>query len=115
MPTYEYVCPNGHQFDRFQKMSDPPEADCPECGEPGERRISAGAGFLFKGGGFYITDYRSADYRAKDKAESPKGGAASPDTGSGGGGGDSGSAKSPATSAKSPGPAKPGSSGAKDG
>ncbi len=79
MPTYEYSCPNGHRFDRFQKMSDPPEAQCPECGEPGERKISAGAGFLFKGDGFYITDYRSPDYKAKDRAESGKDGAVASD------------------------------------
>jgi putative FmdB family regulatory protein len=80
MPTYEYACPKGHRFDRFQKMSDPPEAQCPECGEPGERQISAGAGFLFKGEGFYITDYRSPDYKAKDRADSGKGEAGATDT-----------------------------------
>jgi putative FmdB family regulatory protein len=80
MPTYEYACRNGHRFDRFQKMSDPPEAQCPECGEPGERQISAGAGFLFKGEGFYITDYRSPDYKAKDRADSGKGEAGTTDT-----------------------------------
>ena len=115
MPTYEYVCPSGHQFDRFQKMSDPPEADCPECGKPGERRISAGAGFLFKGDGFYITDYRSQDYRAKDKAESGKGASTAADTGSAGDGGGAESPKKPAPSAKSSGGTKPGSGGAKDG
>ena len=70
MPTYEYLCPAGHRFDRFQKMSDPPGADCPECGKAAERQISGGAGFLFKGEGFYITDSRSSEYKAKDKAES---------------------------------------------
>ncbi len=71
MPTYEYRCPNGHEFEVFQRISDDPAADCPECGEPAERQISAGAGFLFKGEGFYITDYRSPDY--KKKASSEKG------------------------------------------
>lgn len=69
MPTYDYRCPNGHEFELFQRISDEPEADCPECGASAERQISAGAGFLFKGEGFYITDYRSDDYRKKASAE----------------------------------------------
>jgi putative FmdB family regulatory protein len=73
MPTYEYRCPKGHRFDVFQKMSDPPVATCPECGQPGERMIVPGAGFLFKGEGFYITDYRSDDYKKRKAAgEEPK-------------------------------------------
>ncbi|MDH5589964.1 MAG: zinc ribbon domain-containing protein [Gemmatimonadota bacterium] len=72
MPTYEYRCPNGHEFELFQRMSDEPGAECPECSEPAVRQISSGAGFLFKGEGFYITDYRSDDY--KKKASSEKGG-----------------------------------------
>jgi len=71
MPTYEYRCPNGHQFDRFQKMSEAPGAQCPECGAESERLLSGGAGFLFKGNGFYITDYRSDSYKkeaSKDTA-----------------------------------------------
>jgi putative FmdB family regulatory protein len=69
MPTYEYLCPQGHQFEVFQRISDEPGAPCPECGEAAQRQISAGAGFLFKGEGFYITDYRSADYKKKASAE----------------------------------------------
>jgi putative FmdB family regulatory protein len=69
MPTYEYRCPDGHEFDLFQRMSDPPEAVCPECGKKAERLLSAGAGFLFKGEGFYITDYRSDSYRKAAEAE----------------------------------------------
>lgn len=69
MPTYDYVCPRGHEFEVFQKMTDDPVATCPECGEPAERQISGGAGFLFKGEGFYITDYRSEDYKRKASAE----------------------------------------------
>jgi putative FmdB family regulatory protein len=57
MPTYEYVCPSGHEFEKFQKMSDRPRAACPTCGKPGVRKISGGAGLVFKGSGFYITDY----------------------------------------------------------
>ena len=57
MPTYEDRCPEGHSFDLFQKMSDEPVAECPVCGRPGARMISGGAGLVFKGSGFYITDY----------------------------------------------------------
>lgn len=69
MPTYDYRCPAGHQFEVFQRISDPPGAPCPECGVDAQRQISAGAGFLFKGDGFYITDYRSADYKKKASSE----------------------------------------------
>jgi putative FmdB family regulatory protein len=57
MPTYEYQCPDGHVFEKLQKMSDKPQAKCPVCGKPGTRKISGGAGLVFKGSGFYITDY----------------------------------------------------------
>ena len=70
MPTYDYECPKGHRFEVFQKMTDEPVASCPECGEPATRQISGGAGFLFKGEGFYITDYRSEDYKKKASQES---------------------------------------------
>ena len=57
MPTYEYRCPEGHEFELFQKMSEKPRAKCPVCGKPATRKISGGAGLVFKGTGFYITDY----------------------------------------------------------
>jgi putative FmdB family regulatory protein len=57
MPTYEYQCPEGHRFDKFQKMTEKPRAKCPVCGKPATRKISGGAGLVFKGSGFYITDY----------------------------------------------------------
>ena len=57
MPTYEYTCPQGHEFELFQKMSDKPRAKCPVCGRLAVRKISGGAGLHFKGSGFYITDY----------------------------------------------------------
>jgi putative FmdB family regulatory protein len=59
MPTYEFACPAGHQFEKFyRKISDAvPELPCPECGQLATRKVSGGAGLLFKGSGFYITDY----------------------------------------------------------
>ncbi len=57
MPTYEYVCLSGHTFERFEKMSDAPRTKCPVCGKRAVRQISGGAGLVFKGSGFYITDY----------------------------------------------------------
>ena len=70
MPTYEYRCRDcGRDFDRFQRMSDTPGATCPNCGGRAERLISGGAGLLFKGEGFYITDYRSEAYRESAKRE----------------------------------------------
>ena len=73
MPTYDYSCPNGHRFEVFQRMSDEPVSECPECGGAAPRNISGGAGFLFKGDGFYITDYRSDDYKKKASADSSSG------------------------------------------
>ncbi|MCB1059735.1 MAG: zinc ribbon domain-containing protein [Calditrichaeota bacterium] len=57
MPTYEYSCKNGHEFEEFQSMVAPPVEVCPICGAPAERKISGGSGLIFKGSGFYITDY----------------------------------------------------------
>jgi len=57
MPTYEYRCPKGHEFERVQRMADPPRAKCPICGRNAVLQISGGAALIFKGSGFYITDY----------------------------------------------------------
>jgi putative FmdB family regulatory protein len=71
MPTYEYECPEGHAFEKFQKMSDKPRARCPVCGKPASRKISGGAGLVFRGSGFYITDY-GKDGKGPRKAETEK-------------------------------------------
>jgi len=64
MPTYQYKCPEcGYEFEEFQRMADPPIEVCPKCKGKTHRLISGGAGFLFKGSGFYATDYRSASYK----------------------------------------------------
>lgn len=72
MPTYDYACQAcGHTFEEFQMMSDPLLRDCPKCGEPRlERLIGGGAGFVFKGSGYYVTDYRSKSYEDGKKADS---------------------------------------------
>ena len=60
MPTYEYKCPNGHVFEkRFPRISSQRFAKCPQCGKRAERQISGGAGIVFKGSGFYHTDYKT--------------------------------------------------------
>jgi putative FmdB family regulatory protein len=74
MPTYEYRCTKGHTFDAFQKMSDEPLDTCPECGADAERMLSAGAGLLFKGSGFYITDTRSDSYKKDAAGDTSKSG-----------------------------------------
>jgi len=74
MPTYDYVCEScGHQFEVFQSMSAPRLTDCPleECAGSVKRKIGTGAGIVFKGSGFYQTDYRSDSYKqGASKAES---------------------------------------------
>ena len=64
MPTYDYKCDScGYRFEEFQSMTAKPLSICPKCGKQVHRLISAGNGFLFKGSGFYITDYRSESYK----------------------------------------------------
>jgi putative FmdB family regulatory protein len=69
MPLYEYRCPNGHEFEKFFRSigSAASEAKCPACGELGERVLSA-AGLVFKGSGFYITDYGKDGKKAEREA-----------------------------------------------
>ena len=71
MPTYEYQCDVcDHNFDEFQSISDKPLKKCPKCGKPKLRRVfGTGAAILFKGSGFYETDYRSESYKKAAKAE----------------------------------------------
>ena len=59
VPTYEFTCPQGHDFEKFFRSmaSAPTVVPCPVCGEPADRQVSAGAGLVFHGSGFYITDY----------------------------------------------------------
>jgi len=60
MPTYDYVCQDcGHEFEAFQSITAKPLTECPSCGGEIKRKIGAGAGLIFKGSGFYITDYKN--------------------------------------------------------
>src|SRR5436853_5605418 len=72
MPTYEYKCDAcGNAFEKFQSITAAPIKKCPECGKNKVKRlIGTGAGLIFKGSGFYITDYRDSSYKEKAKAES---------------------------------------------
>jgi putative FmdB family regulatory protein len=72
MPTYDYECDAcDHTFELFQSISEPVKKKCPECGKPKLRRLfGTGAAVMFKGSGFYQTDYRSESY--KKAAESDK-------------------------------------------
>ena len=71
MPTYEYECSRcEHRFEMFQSMSDPPRKRCPRCRGAVRRLFGTGAGMIFKGSGFYVTDYRSDSYKEQKKKES---------------------------------------------
>jgi putative FmdB family regulatory protein len=87
MPTYEYACKKcGHEFEAVRSMSAPPLKICPaeSCGQkkwgrgPVTKKIGAGAGLLFKGSGFYITDYRSEGYKSSAKKDSGSGAESKP-------------------------------------
>jgi putative FmdB family regulatory protein len=71
MPTYEYECTKcGHELEAFQSMKDEPLKKCPSCGRPALRRkVGGGAGLIFKGSGFYITDYKKKSGGPKEGAE----------------------------------------------
>jgi putative FmdB family regulatory protein len=120
MPTYEYVCEKcDHEFEIVQSIADKPLAVCPKelChlkkwgkGKV-KRRISAGAGLIFKGSGFYITDYRSEKYKEAAKKDSASSSTTSSSGDSKGGSSSGGEGKKAAGEAKStPKSSKPGSS-----
>jgi putative FmdB family regulatory protein len=90
MPFYEYKCPNGHVFERFQRMSDPPPEVCDICGEGPVESVLFPVAVHFKGSGFYSTDYGRGSRRAKDGSGD-----------SGGGGGESSGGESSSSSSDS--------------
>ncbi len=69
MPTYDYECSNGHRFDYLQSITAEPLTECVTCGEPVRRLIGGGAGIIFKGSGFYVTDSKNGN---RDKKASAK-------------------------------------------
>jgi putative FmdB family regulatory protein len=73
MPTYDYECDAcGHSFELFQSISEPVKKKCPECGKPKLRRLfGTGAAVVFKGSGFYQTDYRSDSYKKAAEKDKP--------------------------------------------
>jgi putative FmdB family regulatory protein len=78
MPTYDYICDDcGHEFEAYESITAEPRKDCPACSRPRLRRkIGPGAAILFKGSGFYQTDYRSDSYKKAAQADKPADGAA---------------------------------------
>ena len=74
MPTYEYECTGcGHKFDLFQKITDKPIKKCPKCSGAVRRLIGSGAGIIFKGSGFYATDYKKkSGSQSENQAAKPK-------------------------------------------
>lgn len=104
MPTYEYACEKcGNHFEIFQSMKDAPLKTCPKCKKPALKRLlGTGAGIIFKGSGFYITDYKkkggdagSSGGDAKSSSKSSESKSESKSTSSGGGSKSSGTSKAP--------------------
>ena len=87
MPTYEYACQKcGHRFEQMQSITAKAMKKCPSCGKNALQRLfGAGAGFIFKGSGFYATDYRSDNYQQGKKAEEPSSTNKDKDSGTSGG------------------------------
>jgi putative FmdB family regulatory protein len=112
MPTYEFRCPLGHEFERFYRSMNGAESrvPCPECGQMAERQVSGGAGLLFKGSGFYLTDYGKDAHKKKSPGDAKSGDAkpdgAKSDAGSGDSGGESKSSESKSAESKPAEPAK---------
>ncbi len=98
MPTYVYRCNKGHTFELFHAISDDAPKKCPTCRSGAKRVPAGGGGVLFKGSGFYQTDYRSSSWTEGAKKEKPASAAPSTPPPAGGGSG-----PSPAPPSKSPG------------
>lgn len=103
MPTYDYVCKAcGHRWELFQSIKANPVRKCPECGKlKAKREIGTGAGIIFKGSGFYQTDYRSKAYKKAAQADTKKSESAAASTESKSSGESSGGKTEPKSSGKS--------------
>lgn len=114
MPTYEYKCKAcDHRWELFQSMSAKPERKCPACGKAkAERLIGTGAALLFKGSGFYITDYRGDGYKKAAEADSKAAAGGGSSAGAAGGASGSGAPSETKSGAAAPGSAS-GSAGGK--
>ncbi|MGD0389864.1 MAG: zinc ribbon domain-containing protein [Tepidisphaeraceae bacterium] len=106
MPTYQYKCEAcGFEFEKFQSIKAPAVKKCPQCGKSQVKRlIGMGSGVIFKGGGFYATDYRSESYKSAAKADA--GGTSGSSQAKPAGGGDGDSASKPSGDSKPAAPAK---------
>jgi putative FmdB family regulatory protein len=90
VPIYEYRCPNGHTFELFQKMSDPPADTCPTCGAGPVEKLLFPVAVHFKGSGFYTTDYGRGAKRKDSASKDGSSGGESKSSESGGSSGDGG-------------------------
>jgi putative FmdB family regulatory protein len=118
MPTYDYECNGcGHKFEEFQSITAAPVRMCPKCRKRKVRRlIGAGAGIIFKGSGFYQTDYRSESYKQAAQKDKPPAAASTPSSASSSSGeGSSGGASKDASSTKASAPASTGTKAKKKG
>src|SRR6476619_6079186 len=111
MPTYEFRCPQGHDFEKFYRTISGAEAQaaCPICGEPAERVMSA-TGFAFKGSGFYLTDYGKNAHRDKGTPAPATGAPAGNGAGEGAKGDAKPKSETKSAEPKAPAPAKKSSS-----
>ena len=102
MPTYDYECSNGHQFEYLQSITAEPLSQCITCGAPVRRLIGGGTGIIFKGSGFYVTDSKNGKH-AKQSAKKEEGSADTAAKDGSAKSGEKGGEKKPAESSKSSG------------
>ncbi|MEZ5101401.1 MAG: zinc ribbon domain-containing protein [Thermoleophilia bacterium] len=100
MPTYEYRCPNGHTFELFQRMSDPPPAACEVCGASPVERVLFAPAIHYKGSGFYSTDYGRGRKRSDGSSSSSDAGGGAKESSSGGSSDSGSSSSTPSAPAK---------------
>ncbi|MDX2038500.1 MAG: FmdB family zinc ribbon protein [Isosphaeraceae bacterium] len=113
MPTYDYICDAcAHEFEAFESIKADPQSICPACSKSTLRRkIGPGAAILFKGSGFYQTDYRSDSYKKGAEADKSSGPSASANSGTSSGSGDGGSSAKSESKPAAPAASTPPSSG----